>query len=558
MRKSIIWLVLMVLVFTSSVSAASADENEWEYIAPGIEYRKFQLPDPNNVFVTRMDRNNPAVMLESTVAQGRLIEGREAVSSMYARYDQALNFWGGTSDPPDWGMRNQAIVAINGSYFDYSNGMPQGGMIQSGWYAKRYDNLGGWGGFVWKLDRGAYISECLFHVPEKQYVTYPATGVTQKIDRVNSPRITNILVMYTPQYNDRTLNDASGVEVVVELTQPTMIMPKPAYISGIVREIHKGEGKTLIPFNSIVLSAVGKSEEILMQNIQVGSEVRITQEITSYENDCESPYTISWTKAFSSIQGAFFFLKDGIIKEFNDLGANWRNPRTAIAFNDQYVYFIVVDGRDYYHSVGMTISELATFARDILGAKWGVAEDGGGSSTMVIYGRVINNTYCNINSCAGYYTPYLPVDPINPYDEKTDMQMGGSIVYTYAGMERSVANGMMMALALPGEYSNTFEPGQPVTTIVDTEVRLGPGSNYASIGSIPGGSQGIIKKQMNDLEGVLAKWSYWWYVDFAGLIGWVPEEALVNPSTGSATINLLELLWKTHYLPSGLLLNLPR
>lgn len=558
MRKILLWLLLFSLVFNGSITlAASANEVDWQFIAPGIDYFKFELPDPNNVFVARMDRDNPDVILESSIAQGKLLEGRETTSGMFSRYDQALNSWSDGNGDPMWGMRNQVVVAINGSYYDLASGVPQGGMVQSGWYAKNFDNLGGWGGFAWKLDRSAFISECLYHEPEKQFVTYTATGVTQQISRVNAPRITNILVMYTPQYNSQTLNDGSGVEVVVELNQPTMIMPAPAYVSGIVRQIRIGEGKTPIPFDSIVLSATAAAADTLLENIEIGSEIRITQEISSLQYDCVKPYPLSWTKTYSSIQGAFFFLKDGQIREFNDLGANRRNPRSAIAFNDQYIFFIVVDGRDYYHSVGMTINELAKFARDELGAKWGVAQDGGGSSTMVINGRVINNTYCNIYSCSGYYTPYNPTGPTSIFDELGDLKSSSSVVDSNAGVERTVANGMLMVMARPAEFSSAFLPGQPVITASATELRLGPGTNYASLTTIPEGSQGIIEEQMNDLDGVLAKSSYWWYVDFGDILGWVPEEALVGDGAGNWFYDIWELIMKPHYPPGGLFFNLP-
>lgn len=555
-RKSLRLLILLVvLCFSSASTAVSANDAEWEQIAPGVEFRKFQLADPNNVFVARMDRNNPEVSLESSIAQGKLLEGRETVSSMYKRYDQALNFWGGSANPPSWGMRNQVVVAINGSYFDLSNGVPQGGMVQSGWYAKSFDNLGGWGGFVWKMDRSAFISECLYHYPEKQFITYPATGVTQEIARVNEPRYTNILVMYTPQYNSRTLNDQSGVEVVVELTQPTMIMPSPAYITGIVREIHVNEGKTLIPFNSVVLSATADAADTLLDNIQIGSEIHITQEITSFEYDCSTPYALSWTKTYASIQGAFFFLKDGQIREFTDPGATRRAPRSAIAFNDQYIYFIVVDGRDTYHSVGMSINELAQFTRDVLGANWGVSQDGGGSSTMVINGKVVNNSYCNLYTCSGYYTPYRPPDE-RYYEEQADLQANSSVVDSPAGIERTVANGMLMVLVQPEMYSTTFTPGEMVDTVSDTEMRLGPGTNYASINSIPAGTQGFILTQMNGLQGVQAKSHYWWYMNIGEVNGWVPEEALVNLGVENGSVNIWEQIWKSHYLSGWLYLNL--
>lgn len=529
-RISLVLLILLSLEFTVSVMAASPEEiTTWETITPGIEYTKFQTSDPNNIFVVRMERSNPDLTLESMVANGKLAEGRETVSAMYARYDQALNVWGGRSNPPDWGMRNEAVVAINGSYFDWGNGMPQGGQIQAGWYAKRFDDLGGRTGFGWKLDRSVFIGECVYHRADRQLVAYPATGINQPITNVNTQRDENQLIIYTPQYNTRTGTSNSGVEVVVEMARPTLILPTPAYATGYAREIRANEGNSLIPFNSIVLSASGAQADILLANIQVGSEIRISQEITSYLDDCTTPDpTVNWTKTYTSIQGDYYFLKNGNIHDYYDEGALARNPRTAIAFNDQYVFFIVADGRDSQHSIGMTIHQLAEFTRDTLGAQSGVAQDGGGSSTMVINGQVVNNTYCNNYICTWKYATYLPMVKRALPEGRTIQQHEKAIINSPAGIERAVANGMLMVVAQPGAYSYTFSPGDQVTTRYDINMLLGPGTNYDSITLLSTGSQGMIVDQMNGLDGVLAKSSYWWYVNFGGVYGWVPEDALVK------------------------------
>ena len=455
LRNSLLWVLLLILVSTGSVSAAALPEElGWDLIAPGIEYQKYQLPDPNNVFVVRMDRSNLGVTLESSIAQGKLSQGRETVSGMYARYDQALNFWGGGANPPTWGMRNQVVVAINGIYFDWNTGIPQGGQVQSGWYAKRYDDYGGYSGFAWKLNRTAFIGECVFHRPEKQIITYLATGSTQQIAGVNTIRSADELILYTPQYNSHTGTDSSGVEVVVEMTRPTMILPAPNYALGIVRQIRTGAGDSLISFNTIVLSATGTAAQMLLANVAVGSEIGVSQEITS----CPGYDPIDWTKTYTSIQGHFLFLKNGQIHDYDDPGATERNPRTAIVYNDQYIFFIVVDGRDMYHSVGMTIHELALFARDTLGATWGVAEDGGGSSTMVINGLVVNNTYCNNYGCQWKYATYLPVVTHNSERGVFVLPAENDIVSSPAGVERAVANGMLMVLAQPACLLGCFYP----------------------------------------------------------------------------------------------------
>jgi hypothetical protein len=497
LRNSLLVFLFLILTFTGGASAnAPAADPDWQPIVPGIDYRLFQLPDPNNVYVARMDRSNPNLTIDTAIAEGKLSDGRETVSDMYARYDQALNFWGGSYDPHTWGMRNRVVVAINGSYFDLPNGYTQGGQIQSGWYAKRYAKLGGWGGFVWKLDRTAFISECLNNIPDKQFITVPATGMSWNIDNINSAGGPNKLDMYTPQFDSRTHTDGSKSEIVVEMTYPTMIYPAPRYISGFVREIHVNDGNNLIPFNSVVLSIGGAPGHTLLQNISIGSEIRFSQEISSYDYDCETPSSLNWTKAYTSLQGTFFFLEDGQIRDFDgDRGAANLNPRTAIAFNDQYIYFVVVDGRSY-QSIGMTIGQLGQFVRDTLGANWGVAQDGGGSSTMVINGQLVNSI----------------------------------------AAERAVVNGLMMVQVQPEEYSGTFRPGEWVATISDTEMRLGPGTNYASFTSVPSGQVGLVLPQLNDLDGVLAKTAYWWYVDFGGTRGWVPEATLVGQGT---KLNLL-------------------
>jgi hypothetical protein len=317
------------------------------------------------------------------------------------------------------------------------------------------------------------------------------------------------------------------VEVVVEMERPTMILPYPAFARGFVRQIRDKQGNSLIPFNSIVLSAHGSAAVTLLANVQEGSEIRVSQEITSYEHDCSTPYPISWTKTFASVQGAFFFLKDGQIRDFySDDGATERHPRTAIAYNDQYIYFVVVDGRDSEHSLGMSIHELALFTRNTLGATWGVAQDGGGSSTLVINGQVINNTYCNIYSCMGKYKIFLPMVSREGQTGQTVPTEQTDIISSPAGIERAVANGMLMVIVQPKAYSEVFSPGDPVITTNATELRLGPDSNYASFTSIPTGTHGIIAAQMNGLNGVQAKSTYWWYVDFGGVKGWMPEGAL--------------------------------
>lgn len=70
------------------------------------------------------------------------------------------------------------------------------------------------------------------------------------------------------------------------------------------------------------------------------------------------------------------------------------NPRTAIGYiSDNTLVFVVSDGRTN-ESEGLSLYQLATFMKN-LGVKSAYNLDGGGSSTMVFQGKVINNPTTN-------------------------------------------------------------------------------------------------------------------------------------------------------------------
>ncbi|RPI33929.1 MAG: hypothetical protein EHM70_04515 [Chloroflexota bacterium] len=317
--------VSVVLIIT--LNLIQDPSSPWTPVGTGVDYQEFVLAGPVHAYVARMDRTNPNVILESTLAQGKLGGGYETVSDMAERYDQAINFWNSPL-----AARNNVVIAINGSFVEPDTGAPQSGQIQSGWYVKRFNDYGGGSGFAWKMDRSAFIGECVYHRPEKQLVTVLATGETIPITGINIPRKDNQLIVYTPQYDSDTNTDTSGVEILVEMAKPSQVIPLPRSTEGVVREIRDGLGSTPIPFDSIVLSAAASTREDLLSIVHIGDRIGISQEITSMERDCNTPSVNSWTKTYTSISGSFFFLKNGEIQSYtDDKGATDRHPRTAIA-----------------------------------------------------------------------------------------------------------------------------------------------------------------------------------------------------------------------------------
>jgi len=76
---------------------------------------------------------------------------------------------------------------------------------------------------------------------------------------------------------------------------------------------------------------------------------------------------------------------------FGNHSITGNNPRTGVGIIDtNHFVFVVVDGRSTGYSRGVTLSEFAQIFSD-LGCSDAYNIDGGGSSTMVFMGRVVNN-----------------------------------------------------------------------------------------------------------------------------------------------------------------------
>ncbi len=482
---AILLLCSLAVLRPAGVALSAA---EWAPVADGIEYQQFTLPGPNQAYVARMDRSREDLIVDSLLAQGSLYAGTETVSGMARRYDASVVPWEGS-----WNTLGRVSVAINGIFYDPETGIPETGMIQSGWYIKRFDDLGGGSGFAWKSDGSAFVGGCAYHESDQQLVNFLDRGRSMEIEGINVEQSHDGLVIYTPQYDANTHTSDGGVEVRVEMMRPAGISPASRMAVGTIRGIRDGWGSTPIEFDQVVLSARGEAGRRLLENVGIGERVGLSQQITHLETDCQTAADWDWSDTFASIGGSFNFLKESEIRSFDDnLGAVQRHPRTVVCFNDEYLYFVVVDGRQPGYSIGMTTDELGRFCLETLDAEWGINQDGGGSSTMWINGRVVNR----------------------PSD----------------GQERLVANGLAMVALEPIDRSTIFHLGDAVRTIAPTAVRLGPGDNYAAIAAVPQDASGVIVPHLNGLNGAFAKGAFWWRVAFEGTQGWVSQDDIYDGS----------------------------
>jgi hypothetical protein len=307
-------------------------------------------------------------------------------------------------------------------------------------------------------------------------------------------------LLFTPQYGAATPESTGETEVVVRVDQPVGIVPLPRHADGTVMEVRQGSGQTPILFDHVVLAAKGPAATAFAQSLSRGDRVGLSQEISDLGSGCRGEGGFDWTDAYAAIGGGFVFLQDGEVRTSDESGGFVHDPRTAVCLNDEFVYFVVVDGRKDEISVGMTLDDLATFCRDELVARWGLNQDGGGSSAMWVDGQIVN----------------LPSD----------------------GQERGVANGLMMVAVEPAVRSTRFGEGYGVTVMTPGEVRTGPGPFYPMLQTTTPGQTATIVQSAPSLHGIFVDGSFWWKTDVGGELGFLAEQALVRPADALAWFRL--------------------
>jgi phosphodiester glycosidase len=135
----------------------------------------------------------------------------------------------------------------------------------------------------------------------------------------------------------------------------------------------------LQPGEGVVVSTVPTTDEAtFIRSLAAGESMRID-------------WSLGWPGVTDAIGGSTVLMQDGHIVLGSCTGAICsRNPRTAIGLTaDGQIVLVVVDGRQS-ESVGMSLAELANFFQR-LGVESAMNLDGGGSSSMVIRGHVVNH-----------------------------------------------------------------------------------------------------------------------------------------------------------------------
>lgn len=278
--------------------------------------------------------------------------------------------------------RTGCIVGINGTFFDRRRGVPVGAVVADGEIVRSTrtlrDHIG-----IEGMAIAPFVPPSLRLVfrapaappPKGDLITPVPEEQVRRIDGLNLPRSKNGIVAYTRKMADSTPG-LGGVELVLRGGSGTAMRGQRSPYEA--TEIRAGGGP--IPADGVVLSALGQGAEQLREWWTQIQDGRLSEQV-DLEAD-PSPAILLASKP-------------GVLLNGEDVSgssflARSRHPRTIIgSTGDGSTVLVTIDGRQRSRR-GMTLPEAARFLRR-LGVVDAYNLDGGGSSTMTVRGRVVNN-----------------------------------------------------------------------------------------------------------------------------------------------------------------------
>lgn len=91
----------------------------------------------------------------------------------------------------------------------------------------------------------------------------------------------------------------------------------------------------------------------------------------------------------TAIGGGPALVRAGKVQRARALKSNERHPRSALGWNAEHFFLVVVDGRQPRHSMGMTLPELGQYLAE-LGCTEAINLDGGASTELWLRGKILN------------------------------------------------------------------------------------------------------------------------------------------------------------------------
>ena len=359
-------LIASVITFTSFLYSQSIpfDTVSIEYTSGGIRYLHLSTILPQQIHIAEIPIGNKSLSIESIRHNG-LVNTSQVVSARKKKNETV-------------------IAAVNGDFFSFSEFMPVNNQAEHGRPVTGFTTP--------RKSAWALLTDgtMLFDGFTFSGSITTASKKTYSFDRLNRNRTRSEITLYTGYRGVSTMTDSGGVEIVLRPIAEEPSLEKPFHY--IVTHASAGVNSP-IPKNGAVIS-FGRSDtaSAFLAEFTEGDTISMTMNYLPVHDRINSPirHLLSgWGRlTWNGINlPAIADTNEGLTAKFTAV----RHPRTFVGFNadTSMLYLGVVDGRQE-QSVGMTFLEMSNFLLSY-GVTNAINLDGGGSSVLVINGKVVNS-----------------------------------------------------------------------------------------------------------------------------------------------------------------------
>ncbi len=326
-------------------------------IAPGLLYTEIvDEKTPRRIFILRAAVAKFPITYDITLA-GRTLGYRATVLHM--------------------ANANGALAAINGDFSSRVVGRPIHAFVEDGTFVQS----AGPGGSSFAVSRD---EQSVMAGATKQVMTVSdsQTNLTWRIDRWNfgEPDVGEIAA-FSPAGG--SLETPPNGACSIHLTPSGPATPSttgPGLDQSFAIDANACQAAAMPVGDGVVLSTVpGTDEATMFSSLPLGTSMTIH-------------LSLGWTDAYDVIGGDTMLVHEGHVAVPTYCGSYFcqAQPRTAVGVQaDGRLLLVVVDGRQPRYSFGLSMVGFARLMKK-LGAVEALNLDGGGASTMVVRGKVVN------------------------------------------------------------------------------------------------------------------------------------------------------------------------
>ncbi|HYU51329.1 MAG TPA: phosphodiester glycosidase family protein [Gemmatimonadaceae bacterium] len=373
MTYKLLSLVVVLTVSARPGAGQQFDSTTSRMVAPGVVHRRVVVNrGPWHVNILEVNLRQPGVVVRGVRAHDSFV-GRETVSSMAKRYNGP----------------GKVVGAVNADFFNIrATGESENNVVIEG-----------------RLWKGVRITDSpydAFNTIHSQFgldsQNHPlierfefegrALGPrnrTANLDALNFWPDSNALVLYTAAFGDSTPPDSTGRHLLVV---PLRSDGRRGDTLIFERAGKERQGWSLPLVAGGVLAAGGKRRSDLRALVAGVGAIKVVASLVPNRGRLRSVVG-GWPRLI--VHGQSVAARADSLEGTFPRFSSTRHPRTAVGFSadSSKLFLITVDGRRESDS-GMTLVELAQLMLD-LGVYEGMNFDGGGSTTMVVNGQVVNS-----------------------------------------------------------------------------------------------------------------------------------------------------------------------